>query len=136
MIASIVLATLALVLQPDTRPNIVLILADDLGYGSLSAYGEKEIPPPNIDSLANNGAKMTDGYVSCPICAPTRAGLLTGRYQQRYGFEHNPAPNAGHLHVLDCLRAKRQSPKCSARTAIVQAWWANGTWDIGTVRRR
>jgi arylsulfatase A-like enzyme len=75
------------------RPNIVLILADDLGYGSLSAYGEKEIPTPNIDSLAKNGAKMTDGYVSCPICAPTRAGLMTGRYQQRFGFEHNPGPD-------------------------------------------
>jgi arylsulfatase A-like enzyme len=76
----------------DARPNIVLILADDLGYGSLGAYGEKEIPTPNIDSIAKNGAKMTDGYVSCPICAPTRAGLLTGRYQQRFGFEHNPGP--------------------------------------------
>lgn len=75
-----------------TRPNIILILADDLGYGSLSIYGEKEIPTPNIDSLAKNGAKMTDGYVSCPICAPTRAGLMTGRYQQRFGFEHNPGP--------------------------------------------
>lgn len=78
--------------QAAWRPNIVLILADDLGYGSLSSYGEKEIPTPNIDSLAKNGAKMTDGYVSCPICAPTRAGLLTGRYQQRFGFEHNPGP--------------------------------------------
>jgi len=76
----------------DARPNIVLILADDLGYGSLGAYGEKEIPTPNIDSIAKNGAKMTNGYVSCPICAPTRAGLMTGRYQQRFGFEHNPGP--------------------------------------------
>jgi len=74
------------------RPNIVVILADDLGYGSLSSYGEKEIPTPNIDSIAKNGAKFTDGYVSCPVCAPTRAGLLTGRYQQRFGFEHNPGP--------------------------------------------
>lgn len=78
--------------QAAWRPNIVLILADDLGYGSLSSYGEKEIPTPNIDAIATSGAKMTDGYVSCPICAPTRAGLLTGRYQQRFGFEHNPGP--------------------------------------------
>jgi len=78
--------------QSADRPNIVLILADDLGYGSLSSYGQKEIPTPNIDSIAKNGARMTDGYVSCPICAPTRAGLMTGRYQQRFGFEHNPGP--------------------------------------------
>lgn len=83
---------LSLIPVADARPNIVLILADDLGYGSLGAYGEKEIPTPNIDSIAKNGAKMTNGYVSCPICAPTRAGLMTGRYQQRFGFEHNPGP--------------------------------------------
>ncbi len=83
---------LSLIPVADARPNIVLILADDLGYGSLGAYGEREIPTPNIDSIAKNGAKMTNGYVSCPICAPTRAGLMTGRYQQRFGFEHNPGP--------------------------------------------
>jgi arylsulfatase A-like enzyme len=89
---ALTIAALSLVSAIDARPNIVLILADDLGYGSLGAYGEKEIPTPNIDSIAKNGAKMTDGYVSCPICAPTRAGLMTGRYQQRFGFEHNPGP--------------------------------------------
>ena len=86
------IVALSLIPVADARPNIVLILADDLGYGSLGAYGEKEIPTPNIDSIAKNGAKMTNGYVSCPICAPTRAGLMTGRYQQRFGFEHNPGP--------------------------------------------
>lgn len=86
------IVALSLIPVTDARPNIVLILADDLGYGSLGAYGEKEIPTPNIDSIAKNGAKMTNGYVSCPICAPTRAGLMTGRYQQRFGFEHNPGP--------------------------------------------
>jgi arylsulfatase A-like enzyme len=91
MIVATIVA-LSLIPVTDARPNIVLILADDLGYGSLGAYGEKEIPTPNIDSIAKNGAKMTNGYVSCPICAPTRAGLMTGRYQQRFGFEHNPGP--------------------------------------------
>ncbi len=89
---ALTIAALSLVSVAEARPNIVLILADDLGYGSLGAYGEKEIPTPNIDSIAKNGAKMTDGYVSCPICAPTRAGLMTGRYQLRFGFEHNPGP--------------------------------------------
>jgi arylsulfatase A-like enzyme len=74
------------------KPNIILILADDLGYNELSCYGCKDIPTPNIDSIANNGVRFTQGYVTCPVCAPTRAGLLTGRYQQRFGFETNPGP--------------------------------------------
>lgn len=74
------------------RPNIVVLLADDLGYGELGCYGGAEIPTPHIDSLAANGVRFTDSYVSCPLCSPTRAGLMTGRYQQRFGHEHNPGP--------------------------------------------
>jgi arylsulfatase A-like enzyme len=74
------------------KPNIVLIVADDLGYGELSIQGSKDIPTPNIDSIARNGVRFTNGYVSCPVCSPTRAGLLTGRYQQRFGHEFNPGP--------------------------------------------
>jgi len=76
------------------KPNIILILADDLGYADTGFQGCKDIPTPNIDSIATNGVIFTNGYVSCPICAPTRAGLLAGRYQQRFGFEHNPGPEA------------------------------------------
>lgn len=71
-------------------PNIVLILADDLGYGDIGVHGGKEIPTPNIDALAGNGVRCRSGYVSGPYCSPTRAGLLTGRYQQRFGHEFNP----------------------------------------------
>lgn len=74
-----------------SAPNLVLIVADDLGYGSLGCYGERQIPTPAIDSLARDSVRFTDGYVSCPVCSPTRAGLLTGRYQQRFGHEFNPA---------------------------------------------
>ena len=78
--------------QP-TRPNILVIVADDLGYGELSCQGfTKEIPTPNIDSIAAHGTRFTSGYVSGPYCSPTRAGLMTGRYQQRYGHEFNPGP--------------------------------------------
>jgi arylsulfatase A-like enzyme len=77
---------------PTQRPNIVVILADDLGYAELGVQGCKDIPTPHIDSIARNGVRFTNGYVSCPICAPTRAGLMTGRYQQRFGFETNPGP--------------------------------------------
>lgn len=72
------------------KPNIVVILGDDMGYIDLQSYGGKEIPTPNIDSLAKNGVRFTNGYVSCPVCSPTRAGLMTGRYQQRFGHEFNP----------------------------------------------
>ncbi|MBM3290175.1 MAG: sulfatase [Candidatus Hydrogenedentes bacterium] len=74
------------------KPNVVLIVADDLGYGELSVQGSKDIPTPHIDSIAANGVRFTDGYVTCPVCSPTRAGLLTGRYQQRFGHEFNPGP--------------------------------------------
>jgi arylsulfatase A-like enzyme len=72
--------------------NVVVILADDLGYAGIGAQGCTDIPTPRIDSLAKEGVRCTQGYVTCPVCAPTRAGLLTGRYQERFGFEHNPGP--------------------------------------------
>src|SRR6186713_776775 len=75
-----------------TKPNILLIVADDLGWGELGFQGNKELPTPQLDSLAANGVRFTSGYVSGPYCSPTRAALLTGRYQQRFGHEFNPGP--------------------------------------------
>ena len=72
------------------RPNVIVILADDLGYGDVGANGGKRVPTPNIDSLARTGIRFTDGYVTAAVCAPSRAGLLTGRHQSRFGFEFNP----------------------------------------------
>ena len=71
------------------QPNLLLIVADDMGYGDLSCYGSKQISTPHLDRLAKNGIWCTDGYVSGSVCAPSRAGLLTGRYGSRFGFEHN-----------------------------------------------
>lgn len=73
------------------KPNILLILADDLGYADVGFNGAKDIPTPNLDRLARQGVRCTNGYVSHPFCSPTRAGLLSGRYQQRFGHENNPA---------------------------------------------
>ena len=76
-----------------SKPNILVILADDLGYGELSCQGfTSQIPTPHIDSIAKNGIRFTSGYVSGPYCSPTRAGFMTGRYQQRFGHEFNPGP--------------------------------------------
>lgn len=70
--------------------NVVLLLADDLGYGELGCYGGTEVPTPHIDSLARDGVRFTSGYVTAPFCAASRASLLTGKYQTRFGFEFNP----------------------------------------------
>jgi len=69
------------------RPNIILIMADDLGYGDIGCYGNERIKTPNIDALARGGMRFTDYHSNGPVCSPTRAALLTGRYQQRAGIE-------------------------------------------------
>jgi len=71
-------------------PNLIVIMADDLGYSDVGFNGCKDIPTPNIDSIASNGVRCTNGYVSYSVCGPSRAGFITGRYQQRFGFERNP----------------------------------------------
>lgn len=73
--------------QPDLPPNFVVILADDLGYGGLGAYGDHKLNTPNIDYLAKNGIRFTDFHSNAPVCSPTRAALMTGNYQQRSGME-------------------------------------------------
>src|SRR5262245_36999063 len=73
------------------KPNILVILADDLGYADCGFQGGKDIPTPNLDALAKRSVRCTSGYVTHPFCSPTRAGLPTGRYQQRFGHENNPA---------------------------------------------
>lgn len=71
------------------RPNVILINIDDMGYGDPSCYGGKLFKTPNIDRLATEGIRFTDGYVSAPVCSPSRHGLLTGAYQQRFGVQWN-----------------------------------------------
>lgn len=95
-LALLILAALGSVSSPahgvptlSAKPNIVVILADDLGYGELGCYGGEDAPTPNLDAMAKAGARFTSGYVTCPVCSPTRAGLLTGRYQHRFGHENN-----------------------------------------------
>jgi len=70
-------------------PNIIIIMADDLGKSELSLYGGTNVQTSNIDAIGKNGVTFQEGYISSPICAPSRAGLMTGRYQQRFGFEIN-----------------------------------------------
>lgn len=73
----------------DTRPNIIVILADDLGYNDVGYTGATDIQTPNIDTLAAEGVRFTNGYVTRPYCGPSRAGLLAGVHQARFGMENN-----------------------------------------------
>ena len=73
--------------DPGERPNVVLIVADDLGKYEVSSYGVDHIETTQIDRIGREGVLFTDAYVSSPVCAPSRAGLLTGRNQVRFGFE-------------------------------------------------
>jgi arylsulfatase A-like enzyme len=77
------------------RPNVLILLADDQGFADVGFHGCRDVPTPHLDSLARNGVRCANGYVSGPYCSPTRAGLLTGRYQQRFGHEFNPGPAEG-----------------------------------------
>ena len=112
------------------RPNILLILADDMGYGDLSCYGSSQIKTPHLDALARDGIRCTDAYVSASVCAPSRAGLLTGRYQERFGFEHNLS-SPSHVkpeHVGIPLDEPLVSDRLQAlgyRTGII------GKWHVG-----
>ena len=72
------------------KPNLVVIMTDDMGYEDVGFNGCKDIPTPNIDSIAFNGANLVNGYVSFPVCSPSRAGFITGRYQDRFGYTTNP----------------------------------------------
>lgn len=130
----------ALQAMPSTRkPNIVIVLADDLGYGELGFQGNPEIPTPHIDSIARNGVRFTQGYVSAPYCCPSRAGLMTGRYQTRFGHEMNAVgrtnldPKVGlpvdEKTMGDYLRSR------GYRTALIGKWHLGATADYHPQRR-
>ncbi len=106
------------------KPNILFIVGDDMGYADVGFHGCKDIPTPNLDALAASGVRFTNGYVSGPYCSPTRAGLVTGRYQTRFGHEFNPSGKDGlpltEITVADRLKA------AGYVTGLV------GKWHLGT----
>ncbi|MBL9200000.1 MAG: sulfatase-like hydrolase/transferase [Opitutaceae bacterium] len=104
-----------------SRPNILLIVGDDMGYADVGFHGCRDIPTPHLDKLAADGVRFAHGYVSGPYCSPTRAGLLTGRYQTRFGHEFNPAGGVAGLPVTEATLADRLKAAGYA-TGLVGKW--------------
>jgi arylsulfatase B len=133
------LASLSAAAAPANRPNIVLLLADDLGYGELGCQGNPQIPTPHIDSIAQSGVRFTNGYVSAPFCCPSRAGLMTGRYQTRFGHELNAtgklnlAPHVGLPLTETTLASHLQS--AGYRTAAIGKWHLGATEKFHPLNR-
>lgn len=111
------------------KPNIIVFLADDLGYADVGVNGCQDIPTPHIDSIANQGVRFTDGYANHPICSPSRAGLLSGQYQHRFGFENNSGPED---YAAANFGAPRDVPMLAERlSAAGYATCMVGKWHVG-----
>lgn len=124
-LAAGVVCTAPAVADPPRRPNIILIVADDLGWSDVGFNGCREIPTPNLDAIASSGVVFTSGYASHPYCSPSRAGLLAGRYQQRFGHECNPGA-AGQRSDAGLPLSERLLPELlqsgGYRTAAIGKW--------------
>ena len=116
------------------KPNILFIVGDDMGYADVAFQGCKDIPTPNLDALAKSGVRCTSGYVSAPYCSPCRAGLLTGRYQQKFGHEFNPNADDTGLPVTEITIANRLKIAGYA-TGLVGKWHLGSTPEMHPQQR-
>lgn len=115
--------------QSIQKPSVIVILTDDQGYADVGFNGSVDIPTPNIDRIAANGTKFSSGYVSYAVCGPSRAGLITGRYQDKFGFADNPlfAPNDSTMGLpLSEETLGDYLQKASYKTSII------GKWHLGS----
>ncbi len=110
--------------EDKTKPNMLIFYSDDQGWGETGCYGNKEIPTPNIDSLASHGVRFTQGYVAATYCSPSRAGLMTGRYPTRFGHEFNAVANKSGLRLDQVTLANRLKDLGYATCCV-------GKWHLG-----
>ena len=103
------------------KPNVLIILADDLGWADLGFQGSKDIQSPNLDRLAAQSVRFTDGHVTASVCSPSRAGLMTGKYQQRFGHEANTPPNDQGMDVQQITIADSLK-QLGYRTGVIGKW--------------
>ena len=115
----------ASVKNPKKKPNILIFYIDDMGYSQPSCYGGKLIKTPNIDRISSNGIRFTNGYVSAPICSPSRVGLLTGRYQARTGHDANSGRTPGRELDLEEVTLAELLKEQGYKTGII------GKWHVG-----
>src|SRR5688572_22373904 len=127
MMAFFAIATFASVHSDagERKPNFLVILCDDVGWAEFGFQGGKDIPTPHIDSIAKNGVRFTQGYVSGPYCSPARAGLMTGRYQTRFGHEFNSVARDSGIPDTEQTMAQRLKPLGYVTIAI-------GKWHLGS----
>ena len=115
-------------------PNILFILADDLGYGDVSCYGRPDFRTPAIDRIAERGVRFTQAYANAAVCSPTRVGLMTGRYQTRFGHETNAGADGQGLPLTETTIANRLKAAGYATGAFGK--WHNGSqWPYHPMAR-
>ncbi len=117
----------------DERPNIIFIFADDLGYGDVGYHGNNKILTPNIDALARSGVHFSQGYVSASVCGPSRAGALTGVYQQRFGVGENPSGSGYPDNMKFPMAGLPRSQPIISETLKAQGYHTGmiGKWHLG-----
>lgn len=106
------------------KPNIIVLLVDDAGYADFGFMGSKDLKTPNIDKLASSGVVFTDAHVSATVCGPSRAGIMTGRYQQRFGFECNPSSDSCGVDLTEITIASALKKEGYTTAAF-------GKWHLG-----
>jgi arylsulfatase A-like enzyme len=132
--AAIVLASISVSVGAGRKPNILFIVGDDMGYADVGFNGCEDIPTPNLDALAKSGVRCTSGYVSAPYCSPSRAGLLTGRYQEKFGHEFNPTQPGTGLPLTQVTIANRLKAVGYA-TGLVGKWHLGNTPEMVPQKR-